>query len=176
MKKSVISAVVLLLILATAHPVFSETAAGGPPANPGLFLLQQQLQTIQRQLSASGADAGDQVDAITILGTWSGKSPAMKPDGTCIDLPVEVTITHQCGQVVKGTIKARGVIVPVYGTFTGIYLQLNGTKTGTPTWFASIYASYSAATDSLTVVIFSFQNLSVVEDYVYDGGWKLSRQ
>ncbi len=46
MKKSVISAVVLLLILATAHPVFSETAAGGPPANPGLFLLQQQLQTI----------------------------------------------------------------------------------------------------------------------------------
>jgi len=173
MKKNVIIALILLSIFTHSTTVFSENASSGPVLNAGVLMLQQQLQAMQ--MAPSDAAATDQVDAATVLDTWTGKSPTMKPDGTCTTTTVEVIIAKQCGKLVKGSIKALGVTVPVEGEYNGNSLFIYGSKTGTVSWIASIYGVYSTALDNFTVQIFSFQKINPVPDNVYDTGWKLTR-
>ena len=173
MKKNVIIALILLSIFAHSTTVFSENASSGPVLNAAVFMLQQQLQAMQ--MTHSDAAAADHVEAATVLDTWTGKSPTMKPDGTCTTTTVEVKITKQCGKLVKGSIKASGVTVPVEGEFTGASLTMFGSKTGTVSVIASIFGIYSAASDNFTVQSFTFQKINPVSDNVYDTDWKLTR-
>jgi hypothetical protein len=173
MKKNVIIALILLSIFTHSTTVFSENASSGPVLNAGVLMLQQQLQAMQ--MTHSDAAPTDHVDAATVLDTWTGKSPTMKPDGTCTTTTVEVIIAKQCGKLIKGSIKALGVTVPVEGSFTGNILFMYGSKTGTVNRIASIYGSYSAASDNFTVQLFTFQKINPEPDNVYDTDWKLTR-
>jgi len=174
MKKNVMLAAVLLFLFAQATTVFSESASSGPAANVGVLMLQQQLKAVQ--MSMPDAVAAENVEAVNIEGTWKGASPTMLPDGTCTTRPVVVTITHQCGNLVKGSIQALGVTVPVEGEFNGNYLSFIGTKAGTPSWIASILATYALATKNFTVMVFLFEKTGLVLNNVYDTGWKLNKQ
>lgn len=174
MKKNVIIAVILLLVVVHANTVFSESSSVGAASNAGLLMLQQQLQTMQ--MAYSDPAATDDVEASAIIGSWKGKSPTMKPDGTCpITTNVEVNIEKQCGTFVKGYIKALGVQVPAEGEYYGNTLILIGIKPGTVSWVASIFAIYTPTSDSFTTQLFSFQKLNPAPNDVYDTGWKLIR-
>jgi hypothetical protein len=173
MKRNVIIALILLAIFTHSTTVFSENASSGPALNAGVLTLLQQLQAMQ--ITDSDAAATDHVEAATILDTWTGKSPTMKPDGTCTTTTVEVKIEKQCGKLVKGSIKALGVTVPVEGSFTGNSLYMYGSKLGTVNWIASILGFYSATSDNFTVNVFAFHKINPVPDNVYDTGWKLTR-
>jgi|WetSurSiteA1Bulk_404760.scaffolds.fasta_scaffold42675_2 hypothetical protein len=173
MKKNVMIAAVLLFIFAQATTVFSESATSRSAANVGVLMLQQQLQAMQMAYSDPAATYDMGADAI--VGIWSGKSPTMTPAGNCTTTTVEVKIEKQCGKLVQGYIKALGVQVPVEGSFASNFLSVIGTKTGTVSWVAAIFAIYSPTTDSFTVQIFSFQKINPVPNNVYDTNWKLTK-
>jgi hypothetical protein len=173
MKKHGVIAVVLLFTFAFTNTVFSEGSSSGAAPNLGLFMMQQQLQAMR--VAHSDPDATGDMGAAAILDTWTGKAPTMKPDGTCTTTNVEVKIEKQCGNLVKGYIKALGVQVPVEGEYYSNILILLGIKPGSVSWIASIFAIYAPTTDSFTVQLFSFQKTGLVMNNVYDSGWKLIR-